>query len=70
MRAEMKLPGKAWLEFTIKEKNSENQLTVTAYFYINGFAGKIYWYLFVPFHAILFKALIRDIETRTKGSLS
>ncbi len=65
MRAEMKLPGKAWLEFAIKEKNSENQLTVNAYFYINGLAGKIYWYLFVPFHAILFKALIRDIETRS-----
>lgn len=65
MRAEMKLPGKAWLEFIIKEKNSENQLTVTAYFYINSLAGKIYWYLFVPFHAILFKALIRDIETKS-----
>lgn len=65
LRAEMKLPGKAWLEFKINEIEDNNQLSVTAYFHPKGIAGNIYWYSFVPFHAIIFKDLIKDIELRS-----
>ncbi|HAF29391.1 MAG TPA: DUF2867 domain-containing protein [Bacteroidales bacterium] len=65
LRAEMKLPGKAWLEFNIKNHHIENQLSVTAYFQPKGFIGDLYWYLFVPFHSIIFKDLIKDIEIRS-----
>lgn len=65
LRAEMKIPGKAWLEFKIDDLKEQNKLSVTAYFSEKGFLGKMYWYLFVPFHDIIFKNLIREIEIRS-----
>ncbi|KKM16897.1 hypothetical protein LCGC14_1681210, partial [marine sediment metagenome] len=65
LRAEMKLPGKAWLEFRINEMQNHNQLSVIAFFYPRKVTGDIYWYFFVPFHNFLFKDLIRDIELRS-----
>jgi hypothetical protein len=64
LRAEMKLPGKAWLEFLIDREEEKNLLTVNAYFKANGIAGVIYWYLFLPFHHIIFNDLIEQIERR------
>ncbi len=65
LRAEMKLPGKAWLEFKIKTKKDENTLSVTAYFKHKGLWGRLYWYIFVPFHAVLFKNLLKAIAKRS-----
>jgi len=65
LRAEMKLPGKAWLEIRIKEMHNQNQLSVTAFFYPRRITGDIYWYFFVPFHHFIFKDLVRDIELRS-----
>ena len=62
LRAEMILPGKAWLEFTIDELDEQNKLTVTAYFQNKGFIGSIYWNIFLPFHYFIFTKLIRWIE--------
>ena len=57
----MILPGKAWLEFNIAEKESENQLNVIAYFQPSGIRGKIYWYTFLPFHYFIFKDLLKQL---------
>jgi uncharacterized protein YbjT (DUF2867 family) len=65
LRAEMILPGKAWLEFIIDSYEGLNKLTITAYFQPKGFLGAIYWYFFLPFHFYLFKALIKQIEKRS-----
>ena len=65
LRAEMKLPGRAWLEFKIKEGEKKNILSVTAYFEHKGIWGRIYWYIFVPFHAVLFKNLLEAIDKRS-----
>jgi len=62
LRAEMKLPGKAWLEFRINREEDKNRLSVIAYYQPKGLAGKIYWYMFLPFHHIIFKDLIIQIE--------
>jgi hypothetical protein len=62
LRAEMKLPGKAWLEFRINREADKNRLSVNAYYQPRGLAGKIYWYLFLPFHHTIFKDLIIQIE--------
>ena len=62
LRAEMKLPGKAWLEFEIKPSGGQNQLSVSGHFDPHGFAGKIYWYCFLPFHRIIFHDLIKQLE--------
>jgi uncharacterized protein YbjT (DUF2867 family) len=65
MRAEMKLPGKAWLEFRIDAEGETRQLTVTAYYQPHGLAGKLYWYSFLPLHHFIFKNLIIQIEKRS-----
>lgn len=64
LRAEMKLPGKAWLEFLIQAEGETNRLSIIAHYYTNSLTGKIYWYIFVPFHKIIFSDLIKQIERR------
>lgn len=66
LRAEMLLPGKAWLEFKIDELHEKQKLTVTAFFHQNkGYIGILYWYIFLPFHFIIFNDLIKQIERRS-----
>jgi len=57
--AEMKLPGEAWLEFEINEKNST--LKQTATFRPKGVLGRIYWYTLVPFHFIIFNNIAKTL---------
>jgi uncharacterized protein YbjT (DUF2867 family) len=64
LRAEMKLPGRAWLEFLIREEGDKNRMTVTAYYETRRILGYLYWYLLLPFHHYLFKNLLRRIEER------
>lgn len=65
LRAEMKLPGKAWLEFRIDDAEGKRNLSVAAYYHTTSFAGRIYWYIFLPFHNSIFSGLIRQIERRS-----
>lgn len=66
LRAEMKVPGRAWLEFRVDpEGERKNRLTVTAYYQSKGLWGQIYWYLFLPFHHLIFYDLIKQIEKRS-----
>ena len=62
LRAEMKLPGKAWMEFMIRRQGLRNVLSVTAYYHTNTVLGHLYWYLFLPLHYFIFANLIRQIE--------
>lgn len=65
LRAEMRLPGRAWLEFRIDPADGKNSLTVKAYFQTRTLLGKLYWYLFLPFHYFIFDNLARQIEKRS-----
>ncbi len=67
LRAEMKLPGRAWLEFNIRDMDNgnSNKLIVTAYHDTKSVFGKAYWYIFKPFHNIIFKDLIEQIDKRS-----
>ncbi|OYU79696.1 MAG: epimerase [Flavobacterium sp. BFFFF1] len=56
--AEMKLPGEAWLEFYIDEKNVLHQI---ATFRPRGIWGRLYWYSLVPFHFFIFGGMIKKI---------
>ena len=69
LRAEMKLPGKAWLEFKIANEGRINRLRVKAFYQPNGIFGVVYWYIFLPFHNIIFEGLIRQIEKRCEYSV-
>lgn len=62
LRAEMKLPGLAWLEFKIQDEGGKRKITVTPYFHTNQLFGRLYWYIMVPFHKFIFTDLIKQIE--------
>lgn len=63
--AQMKVPGKAWLEFDIQP----DRLVQTAHFYPNGIWGRIYWYSVVPLHNLVFVNLAKQIlNTARKNS--
>ena len=64
LRAEMRLPGKAWLDFNIQSRCGQQKLEMTAYFEPHGILGSIYWYAVIPFHELIFNKLIRSIEER------
>ena len=57
LSAQMKLPGKAWLEFLL----DDSELVITAFFIPRGIYGRFYWYLFLPFHAVIFRGMLRRI---------
>lgn len=66
LRAEMKLPGKAWLQFASEPKDGKTLLTVTAYFAPHGLFGFLYWYAMWPFHKFIFDGLTRHIASRAR----
>ena len=59
--AEMKLPGEAWLEFRIVEKDGENYLQQIATFRPIGLAGRLYWYAVLPFHFFVFDGMAENL---------
>lgn len=65
LRAEMKLPGWAWLEFHIADEEGKRRLSITSYYHTRTFFGTVYWYIFYPFHEHIFNKLIKDIEKRS-----
>ena len=62
LKAEMKLPGKAWLEYEILDRKNDCQLIQRAYFMPTGLFGLIYWYSLYPLHKIIFRGLINNIK--------
>jgi uncharacterized protein YbjT (DUF2867 family) len=68
LRAEMKVPGKAWMQFSVHPlDHGFSQLTQTAYFAPKGLFGHIYWYLLYPIHAIVFSGLIRALGLKAES---
>jgi uncharacterized protein YbjT (DUF2867 family) len=65
LRAEMKLPGKAWLDFRIENQGEKRLLSVTAHFFTESWFGKLYWYSFLPFHHFIFQGLLSQIEKQS-----
>ena len=67
LQAEMKVPGKAWLEFQSEPQDDDKTLfTVSAYFDPHGFAGFLYWYAMWPFHKFIFDGLARRLASRAR----
>lgn len=60
--AQMRLPGKAWLEFDIQE----GQMVQTAHFYPRGVLGRLYWYSVLPLHNLVFNDLAKKILGRAR----
>ena len=53
LRAEMKLPGRAWLQFLLTPDKGQTRLSCWAWFEPRGLAGEIYWWLLYPIHFLV-----------------
>ncbi len=58
LRAEMRAPGAAWLEWRITDSGDERRVRQRAVFAPRGLAGKLYWLALLPFHGYLFPRLL------------
>ncbi|MGB8475184.1 MAG: SDR family oxidoreductase [Candidatus Acidiferrum sp.] len=65
LSAEMRLPGRAWLQFELEPDASGTLLRQTAIFDPLGLLGRLYWYLLYPLHQVLFQGMLRGIVTAT-----
>ena len=59
--AEMKLPGRAWLEFEVTGDGSSATIRQTATFDPVGLLGRAYWYALYPLHQLVFGGMLRNI---------
>lgn len=68
LRAEMRLPGLAWLELTIVpgDRSDRCSLHQVALVRTHGLAGQVYWWLVTPFHGIVFGAMQRGMRTQAE----
>ncbi len=74
LRAEMKMPGRAWLEFTVTpSEGGGSTLTQRAVYWPKGLSGHAYWWSVAPFHAFVFPPMARRIveqaETANRESV-
>lgn len=63
LSAEMKLPGRAWLEFEVLAEGTGSVIRQTAIFDPIGLFGLAYWYLVYPLHQIIFRGMLRSIAS-------
>lgn len=66
LRAEMKLPGEAWLEWQVEpaaDGGGGSHLRQRALYHPKGLVGRLYWYCLLPFHALIFKRMATTLAT-------
>ncbi|MFB8079219.1 SDR family oxidoreductase [Streptomyces sp. NPDC056013] len=69
LRAEMRLPGLAWLEmYAERDENGETRYRQRALFHPHGLAGHAYWWSVAPFHAVVFGGMARNIALTAEAS--
>ncbi|MFM9876714.1 MAG: SDR family oxidoreductase [Rhodoglobus sp.] len=62
LRAEMKVPGQAWLELTTEADPTGGSIyRQRAVFFPSGLGGRLYWYAILPFHGIIFSGMANQI---------
>jgi hypothetical protein len=67
LRAEMFLPGRAWLQFeSTPDGAASSTLRITAYYEPKGFWGRAYWYALHLHHKLIFSGLARSIRERAE----
>lgn len=64
LRADMRVPGRAWLQYQLEPTQGGSRLTQTAYFVPHGLAGYAYWYLLLPIHRLIFRDTVRVLAER------
>jgi hypothetical protein len=68
LRAEMKLPGRAWLEFRIEPTpRGTSTLHQRAVFFPHGLGGRLYWLAVMPLHGIVFAGMANAMARKAEG---
>ncbi len=68
LAAEMKLPGRAWLEFEVVPEAGGALIHQNAVFEPIGLSGLLYWYMLLPVHTMIFGGMLRRIAKRAQGT--
>jgi uncharacterized protein YbjT (DUF2867 family) len=68
LAAEMRLPGRAWLQFEVESSGSGSVVRQTAIFDPVGALGQLYWYLLYPLHQFVFAGMLRGIVRAMRES--
>ncbi len=69
LRAEMRLPGRAWLQFEVEDDgDGRSRIRQTALFDPAGLAGLAYWYALWPIHSLVFGRMLRGIAAAVPRS--
>ncbi|MCD5341307.1 SDR family oxidoreductase [Arthrobacter sp. AK04] len=63
LRAEMRAPGRAWLELSVEPDGTGSRYRQRAIFFPKGLSGRLYWLAVLPFHSLIFPAMARNITT-------
>jgi uncharacterized protein YbjT (DUF2867 family) len=61
LSAEMRLPGRAWLQFEVEPAAAGSRIRQTAIFDPLGLAGLLYWHALLPLHRLIFSGMLRGI---------
>ncbi len=68
--AEMRVPGRAWLEFEVSSDGESSTIRQTATFDPTGWFGRAYWYALYPIHQLVFGGMLRGIAQAATASIS
>jgi len=66
LKAEMRVPGEAWVEFRVVETDPGSELRQTAYFRPRGLLGLLYWWVMWPFHVAIFRLMAKRLARRAE----
>ena len=66
LRAEMRVPGRAWLQYEVAQEAGGTRLVQTAFFEPRGLSGRLYWYALLPAHLLIFRGSIRALARRAE----
>ncbi|KAA0978014.1 SDR family oxidoreductase [Paeniglutamicibacter gangotriensis] len=68
LRAEMRVPGRAWLELSVEPKDGGgSHYRQRAVFFPRGLAGRLYWFSILPFHGIIFSSMAKRITSAAES---
>ncbi len=68
LRAEMRMPGRAWLELEVQPAASGSRYRQRAVYFPKGLTGRLYWVVLLPFHGIIFKGMASSILREAENS--
>ena len=67
LRAEMRVPGRAWLEMTADPAEGGSVYRQRAVFFPRGLGGRLYWFSILPFHGVIFNGMANRITAAAVG---